>query len=171
MKHRMSDVYLGCPSELHRPAAIADFLAPQPIESHVDSVRTMASDIARPRRKGITKNKKRPGRIGTVGELLVVVDLLRRGHEVYRSLTADSPTDLVCLRRGSTRVIRIQVRSRSSNGPFGMDGVTSKDADLVAFVNLRTRVPSITYRTVIRGSLEVDTAQPDMGSLVAEGPA
>ena len=120
---------------------------------------------AAPRR--LTKNKKRPGRIGAVGELLVAADLMRRGHEVFRPVAADSPTDLLCLRRGSTRVIRIQVRASTSLLVHSLP--KRRDADIVALVDLRTRVPGISYLATSRGSAVIDTAAPDLTPLVGGG--
>jgi hypothetical protein len=121
--------------------------------------------------KRLPSNKKRPGRIGALGELLVAADLLRRGHDVYRSLAADSPTDLICLRRGSTRVLRVQVRSKSSAGTYRIQGATMRDADLVALVDLRPRVPKIMYQSTARGLASLDTAEPGTASLTGGATA
>jgi len=120
------------------------------------------------RTRARTTNKKRPGRVGAVGELLVAADLMRRGHEVYRPVAADSTTDLLCLRRGSTRVIRIQVRARSSWNAYAAMP-TRRDADVLAFVDLHGRVPAISYMATSRGSAQINTGEPDVTGL--GGPA
>jgi len=130
----------------------------------------MAGGIAPQRRvRRLTSNKKRPGRIGAVGELLVAADLMRRGHEIYRPVAADCPTDLLCLRRGSTRVIRVQVRARSTVLFYKFP--TKRDADILAIVDLRTRMPGIKYVEARSSSAPLVRSEPDITPLIEQLPA
>lgn len=47
--------------------------------------------------------------VGAVSELIVSVDLLRRGYDVFRALSPSCSCDLVILKNG--RVIRVEVRT------------------------------------------------------------
>jgi len=49
------------------------------------------------------------GKTGAVSELLVCADLLRRGHEVFRSVSQDCSCDMVILSRD--KFYRIEVRT------------------------------------------------------------
>lgn len=51
-----------------------------------------------------------PAGIGAYGELVVCADLLKRGFHVFRSISPDSPCDLVVMTRAG-RVLRIEVKS------------------------------------------------------------
>lgn len=46
---------------------------------------------------------------GTLGELIVASDLLKRGYEVFRALHPDASCDLVAIKNG--KVSRIEVRT------------------------------------------------------------
>src|SRR5262245_42807567 len=47
--------------------------------------------------------------VGTLAELEVAVDLLRRGYEVFRALSPSCSCDLAVLREG--RLLRVEVRT------------------------------------------------------------
>lgn len=50
------------------------------------------------------------GWAGAAGELLVAADLIRRGHVVFRAITAHAPFDLVSYRDGLLE--RVEVKTR-----------------------------------------------------------
>ncbi len=56
------------------------------------------------------------GSIGSIGELLVAADLLKRGYEVFRSVSPSTSCDLAILKSG--KLIRVEVRTgyRLKNG-------------------------------------------------------
>ena len=50
-----------------------------------------------------------PGSVGAVSELLVCADLLRKGYEVFRSVSPHCSCDMVILKAG--RFVRVEVRT------------------------------------------------------------
>jgi hypothetical protein len=46
---------------------------------------------------------------GTISELVAAIDLMRRGYDVFRALSAQSSCDLVAI--GHDQMLRIEVRS------------------------------------------------------------
>lgn len=57
-----------------------------------------------------------PKAAGGISELLVAVDLLRRGLDVYQSMTTGGQCDLVAINRVTERVLRIEVKSAKRDG-------------------------------------------------------
>lgn len=58
------------------------------------------------------------GRTAAGGELLVATDLLDRGYEVYRALSAQAPHDLIVSVGGVLLKVEVKTRSRNENGHF-----------------------------------------------------
>lgn len=52
-----------------------------------------------------------PTTTGAISELIVSVDLMARGCDVYRALSACSRADLVCVSRATGAIAKIEVRS------------------------------------------------------------
>lgn len=70
-----------------------------------------------------------PKAAGGISELLVAVDLLRRGLDVYQSMTTGGQCDLVAINRATERVLRVEVKSakRHANGKVMCSiGLTNK---------------------------------------------
>lgn len=65
-------------------------------------------------KKEITKVST--GTTGTVGELIVAADLLKRGFSVYKSLSPNAPCDLIAIKKG--KIIKVEV----TNGYKRKDG-------------------------------------------------
>ncbi len=59
------------------------------------------------------------GSVGAIAELIVSVDLMKRGYEVFRALSQACSCDLLALKHGVA--IRVEVRSASynKNGTIG----------------------------------------------------
>ena len=49
--------------------------------------------------------------VGEMNELLVAIDILKRGHDVYRSITGRGLCDLVAVHRTSGVAIRVEVKT------------------------------------------------------------
>ena len=59
--------------------------------------------------------------VGTISELIVAVDLLKRGYDVFRALSPTCSCDLAFITNG--RLVRVEVRtSRKLNGRFIVKG-------------------------------------------------
>lgn len=57
-----------------------------------------------------------PSAVGALNEMLVISDLINKGHEVYRAISAGSPCDLVIVR--DTDILRVEVTT-GRNSPSG----------------------------------------------------
>lgn len=68
-----------------------------------------------------------PGNTGAVGELLVSIDLMRRGYFVYRAIGPNSPFDLFAYRDGVG--IKLEVRMGTPRSGFPSVSWTRKDSD------------------------------------------
>ncbi len=83
------------------------------------------------------KTSAAPGTVGTIGELVVSVDLLRRGLEVFRALSPHCSCDLAVIFKGA--LVRIEVRTGWVNTDGGlMSGANAKDpgrSDVLARVS------------------------------------
>ena len=76
------------------------------------------------------------GAIGTIGELLVCSDLLKRGFEVFRSVNWHSSCDLLITKDGQILRMEVKTARRLSNGQvtFPVSNVKKKLADHFALV-------------------------------------
>lgn len=54
--------------------------------------------------------------VGAIGELLVCTDLLRRGYEVFRSVSPNCSCDLAVLKNGTLLRIEVRTGHRAANG-------------------------------------------------------
>lgn len=57
-----------------------------------------------------------PKAAGGISELIVAIDLLRRGLDVYQSMTTGGQCDLVAINRLTEKVVRVEVKSAQRNG-------------------------------------------------------
>lgn len=64
---------------------------------------------------------------GSISELVVAVDLMKRGWDVYRALSPAAPTDLIAIRDNQT--IKIEVRSGSRDKNSSLCFPRFKDRD------------------------------------------
>jgi hypothetical protein len=75
------------------------------------------------------------GTTGAIGELVVAIDLLRRGYEVFRALSPSCSCDLAIIR--DRNLVRVEVRTAYLNkltGSILRNGVDSAKHDLLALV-------------------------------------
>lgn len=57
-----------------------------------------------------------PNQKGVIGQVAVKLDLLKKGYFVYEEVTKHSKIDLIAVTQDYTRLLKIQVKSISSNG-------------------------------------------------------
>lgn len=95
--------------------------------------------------------KLKMGATGAVSEMMVCIDLLRRGFDVYQSVAACGSCDLIALKYGSARACRIEVKTaqRRKRGTlcYGQRKYQDRNHDVLALVVLKegkiTYTPSI----------------------------
>lgn len=76
---------------------------------------------------------------GAASELVVAVDLIKRGYYVYRNVAPAGPCDLVAIRKGGTNVMRVEVKTgyKTKAGeirPTKTAQIRDDDYDVLAFV-------------------------------------
>jgi hypothetical protein len=72
------------------------------------------------------------GTIGALGELLVAADLLRRGYEVFRSVSPNCSADIVIHRDGKNRRVEVRTGFVQNSGKIIANRV--HQADILAIV-------------------------------------
>lgn len=97
------------------------------------------------------------GQTGAIGELVVSIELMRRGYDVYRAINPDAEFDLVAVKDDA--VTRVEVRSvaRRKDGSLCVSMRSTDKCDLYAFVCrdevvLRTPEEAKLERRFIRGN-------------------
>lgn len=75
----------------------------------------------------LTADPRRRGDTGAVAEMLVCVDLLRRGYAIFRAVSPQCPCDLIAMAGG--RCWRVEVRTGRLNPPTGRVGVSVRETD------------------------------------------
>ena len=83
---------------------------------------------------------------GRLGELLVAMDLMKRGFEVFEHITERTSCDMLALRRGTSHILRVEVkyigvrtdgrrilRYYSSRGFFDVLAAVSPDSSIAYF--------------------------------------
>lgn len=83
------------------------------------------------------------GTTGAMHEMLVAIDLLRRGLYVYRSLTPNAPSDLAVLH--GCRLIRVEVTTGYAS-PAGATWHPKKDGTKFDVLAIVTHDGTISYR-------------------------
>ena len=66
--------------------------------------------------KNIYSNKIPSGTVGAIHELIVCCDLMRKGFDVYRSLSQSCPCDLAVVKDGKLLRIEVTTAHKSSTG-------------------------------------------------------
>jgi Holliday junction resolvase-like predicted endonuclease len=78
------------------------------------------------------------GSVGACAEMVVCVDLLRRGYDIFRSVSPNSECDLIITYRG--RICRVEVKSariRRGRTEFSQQRLNKTKFDMLALVFLR----------------------------------
>lgn len=69
-----------------------------------------------------------PGTVGAMSELLVSIDLMKKGYDVYRALSPASGSDIIAI-KGET-ILKLEIRtghySKRSDGSVGLNYVTKR---------------------------------------------
>ncbi len=72
--------------------------------------------------------------VGAIHELLVGVDLLRKGYAVFRALSPSSPGDLAILMKGKLLIVEVTTAARSAQGKLFYHKHPKQSHDLIAAV-------------------------------------
>lgn len=79
--------------------------------------------------------KKLPtGTVGTISELVVSIDLMIKGYEVFRALSPHCSCDLAILNGGKLMTIEVKTTQKDTNGKFNQTPIYSHKADIGALV-------------------------------------
>lgn len=74
------------------------------------------------------------GTTGTISELLVAVDLLRKGYAVFRAITPNCPSDLAVLKDGKLLCLEVRTGYRNQDGSVKCTGQDDHRGDVLAIV-------------------------------------
>jgi hypothetical protein len=72
------------------------------------------------------------GTIGALGELLVAADLLRKGYEVFRSVSPSCSADIMIYRDGKSKRVEVRTGHRQNSGKINANRIHR--ADILAIV-------------------------------------
>lgn len=72
------------------------------------------------------------GTVGAISELVVAVDLLRKGYEVFRALSVNASCDLAIIKDGVLLRIEVRTAHTNKNGAWGSN--PKHRADILAQV-------------------------------------
>jgi hypothetical protein len=90
---------------------------------------------------GPSNAQSRAGRTGAASELVVCVDLIRRGYDVFRAVSAQCCCDLIAVK--GINVLRVEVRT--AHGTKGMSASKRGHYDVLAVV----REFNVSYKPTI----------------------
>lgn len=95
---------------------------------------TKCEGIFRRRTQHREFSKLNPGAVGAINEARVIADLLGRGYEVFKGVSAQSTCDLIIMKR--KRLLRIEVRTGYMSPKGNIVGIRYGNirADLLAIV-------------------------------------
>ena len=74
------------------------------------------------------------GTVGAISELVVSIDLMIKGYEVFRALSPACSCDLAILNGGKLMTIEVRTTGRYTNGQFNQTPIMSHKADIGALV-------------------------------------
>jgi Holliday junction resolvase-like predicted endonuclease len=77
------------------------------------------------------------GNTGAVSELVVCADLLKKGYEVFRSVSPSSSCDLIVLKDGKTLTIEVRTGCVNSDGTHRYSGRVKASVLAVVVMNLK----------------------------------
>ena len=89
---------------------------------------------------------------GAIGELVVAIDLMYRGFEVFRNLSPSGPVDLIAM-RPNEKAYRVQVKRRVNMRGFG----------LPAYIKQLNQAYDVLAVVVGAGDVKYYTHNPDFG--------
>lgn len=92
--------------------------------------------------KGIilTEENLCPSSKGTLNELRVALDLISKGFYVFRSLSPNSPCDLVAIKKEKTLLIEVKTLQYTVDGKYVCSKITNKNGrfDIAAYAGKNT---------------------------------
>jgi Holliday junction resolvase-like predicted endonuclease len=68
--------------------------------------------------------------IGTISEMIVCQDLLRLGYYVFRSVSPNSPFDVIASKNGSLIKIEVRTASKKIDGSLNVNKKTGHENDM-----------------------------------------
>lgn len=85
-----------------------------------------------------------PGNVGAAHELVVTVDLLRRGYTVFRNVGPHGPADLVALRNRKALLVEVTTCNVNNDGSLAYPR-KDDDAHFFDVLALVTHAGEVTY--------------------------
>jgi Holliday junction resolvase-like predicted endonuclease len=68
--------------------------------------------------------------IGTISEMMVCQDLLKSGYYVFRSISPNSPFDIIASKNGSLIKIEVRTAAKRIDGSWGVNKKTGHENDM-----------------------------------------
>lgn len=99
-----------------------------------------------------------PGDVGAAHEMLVCVDLLRKGYQVYRSVSPSASFDLAVFRQGELTAVEVTTGLYSPQGGIVHPPKDTSRFDVLAVV---MRDGKIIYKPDISGGARSPGVSPD----------
>lgn len=90
-----------------------------------------------------------PGTVGAIAELIVAVDLMKRGYHVFRSMSPSCPYDLITFRGDEVRRFEVKTAYKTLSGRLYHPKLRNETFDHLALV-VGTE---ITYRPELAAEL------------------
>lgn len=75
-----------------------------------------------------------PGTVGAIGELRVAIDLLQKGHAVFRALSSSCPCDLAVLHNNKLITVEVKTASITRSGKLTCPNSKKQVHDVLAAV-------------------------------------
>jgi len=72
------------------------------------------------------------GRVGSISELAVCIDLLTKGYYVFRSMSPSGPVDLIAMKNGKTLKIEVKTMHRTFSGKIRKPKHSHDQHDVIA---------------------------------------
>ena len=71
-------------------------------------------------------------KVGTALELIVSIDLMSKGYDVFRALSSSCPCDLIAMKDGKCLRVEVTIGKVSKNGTIGFNPHDPKNFDVIA---------------------------------------
>ena len=75
------------------------------------------------------------GKVGAIAELIVAADLIKRGYEVFRSVSQDSSSDLLILKHNKAFTVEVKSSVRNRKGKIAVFKGKLKSDILASFIH------------------------------------
>lgn len=95
-----------------------------------------------------------PGTVGAIAELVIAVDLMKKGYEVFRAMSPSASCDLLVCKGGKFLRIEAKTATRQVNGAIVHGSHDPANSDAVALYDRLTE--TVLYRPALVGSIDGD---------------